>query len=291
MALNCLNQITRKDPSPTGHGITDAVCARCGTQAPATHIHTAQTCPCNTHISNQLDTELDALTLITHDSEDLQRHGPLPVNQGPSPSSLLTIVEGNRRALSKATLEGPLKPLPTGLTSRTTRLPIPYQTRDHTPLDNLIDMGQIALLYTLSAHKLPAGAEPPPPLPSAPPPQAHARAGVLCSPYHCFDCGGIGVTNESCPLHRTCYRHRQTNPQGIPACRHCPVAASAAPAIGLLPLRDLLYRLLINTAKTPPPPPSSKCAPGVPARSQNPQRLPLRPTHGTVPLGSCMARH
>ena len=75
---------------------------------------------------------------------------------------------------------------------------------------------------------------------------------MLCSPYHCFDCGGLGVTNDSCPLHRTCYRHRQTNPQGIPACRHCPVAASAAPAIGLLPLRDLLYRLVINTATTPP---------------------------------------
>jgi hypothetical protein len=179
MALNCLNQITRKDPSPTGHGITDAVCARCGTQAPATHIHTAQTCPCNTHILNQLDIELDALTLIAHDSVDMQRHGPLPVNQGPSPSSLPTIVESNRRALAKATLEGPLKPLPAGLTSRTTRLPIPYQTRDHTPLDNLIDMGHIALLYTLSAHKLPAGAEPPPtasPSTSIPGPRPSWRA-------------------------------------------------------------------------------------------------------------------
>ena len=34
MALTCLNHVTQKSPSPSGHGMVDSPCGRCGTKTP-----------------------------------------------------------------------------------------------------------------------------------------------------------------------------------------------------------------------------------------------------------------
>jgi ribonuclease HI len=102
MALTTLHKVTEKMPDPTSSKFIPSPCGRCGTKAPATYIHLTQTCPCNTHILNTLDTTLDEITRYTHDEEDIQTTSFIPTAQGPTPTGIINIAENNRRTLCNA---------------------------------------------------------------------------------------------------------------------------------------------------------------------------------------------
>ena len=154
------------------------------------------------------------------------------------PSSLPDTVERNRRALADALIKGPFKPVRYNPDSRTIRLPVLGPGQAPATFDSVIDVGQIALLYTLSSHRPPRGAAPDPPTP------VPSRR----SPHNCWVCGNIGVRHTACRFHPVCYTHRQDTNADATQCQHC---TRAPPTCGIHPLRNLVYRLLVMTLGTP----------------------------------------
>ena len=259
MGLVCLNQVTSKIAN--GADFVHEHCARCGTLTPATPMHVTQTCPCNTPELNELDDTLDAITGIPHDTDNLQTTSFLPYQRGPLPSSLTDRVEANRRTLTRALREGPMKANPAALSNRGLTIHIPTATS----IDTILDIGQIALLHTLYAHTTSNPTPPPlPPLPLPPPPppalspaqgpnpviRTANQAGTLGNNYFCFDCGGLGPITDTCPLHKVCLRHRMTSHDGSVRCKHC-LMAKSTPQEGPHTLRDITYRILAKTLATP----------------------------------------
>jgi hypothetical protein len=244
--MTCLHQVTPKEVNPDG-SYTHEQCLRCGTKAPRTPLHRTRGCPQNDPDNRRLERALDLLTGFPFDQGVLQTQGPIPVEMGPLPSSIPSLVEANRRSLINAIKAAG----DATVTGRTIRYRSPPADQNRYAIDAFVEVGQIAYLYTTSLAPTDPPAAPPPahvPEPApAPAPLTRARPRRRWNPYHCYTCGGLAVLTSSCPIHRMCPFH-PTPSDSDPPCTHCHSEQLAQPANTAAHLVQTLERLIISTA-------------------------------------------
>jgi hypothetical protein len=220
MMMTCLHQVTPKVVLPDG-SYTHEQCLRCSTKAARTPLHRIRSCPHNGPDNCRLERVLDLVTGFSLDEGVLQTNGPIPILMGPLPSSIPSLVEANRLSLIKAIKADGVSTV----TKSTIRYPAAPNHRKRHTIDALVEVGQLAYLYTTCL----APAEPPlanpapaPVLVLAPQLVPRAQPGRRWNPYHCFTWGALGILLDSCPIHRMCFLH-QPPPGGNPASSVTPI--------------------------------------------------------------------
>jgi hypothetical protein len=257
MALVCLNQVTPKTKGHDG-SYRHELCTRCGTKSARSPLHRIRGCPHNGPDNRRLEQLLDRLTGFRNDQSDLQADGPISIQQGTLPSALPDLVTANRSAIKKAvtTAKG------IRIATRTMRFPLLTSDGRDATLDSQTDIGQMALLYTLTTQ--------PPPLPAPhptptfheggsakpqgpvfslfrrpnPPPKEDRRWGNRC----CYTCGNRALLPTSCPIHRTCLDHQPA--EGI-KCDFCDYARRTPMTATPGSIARTLDRLVLHTTTQP----------------------------------------
>ena len=254
MALTCLHQVTPKIQSPEGSYLHEQ-CTRCGTKSPRTPLHRTRGCPHNGPDNRRLEQLIDRLTGFRTDQTDLQMEGSIPTQQGMLPSAIPELVNTNRNAITAAVVAaGGIH-----ITSRTIRYPLHDENGQGFTLDTLTDIGQIALLYTLTTQQSPPPAQqntsafheagPAAPGPVHPifnrartSPKEDRRWGRRC----CYVCGNAAPQTATCPIHRVCPQH--TPPEGNGSCDFCSHAGCTPMVTTAGSLARTLDRLVLHTA-------------------------------------------